>query len=271
MRCIGRTKKFIRCKNRVISWYYPFCKRHHWWQPLVLLVSLGTAIIWINDLSESIGKKKLIEYFAPKPEELASNEPFSLTVFVHDSEGFQNIIIENSGKLVIDFDDDRRIAGIGEYGRTVFAGIPGQLRNQKVTIGLDAPGFVLKEPKKEYLLGEEPIYLALKKMEQQDPAIKTTHKLMKKNEVESNLNEITCKVIGVVKNASSKVAISGARVSITCDSIFKAITDSDGYFSQTVPGTLKGDQCIIRVESNGKYQELYVPMCNPNLVSIMIE
>lgn len=37
MRCLGITKSFKRCKIEKVKWYYPFCPRHHWWQPIVLI------------------------------------------------------------------------------------------------------------------------------------------------------------------------------------------------------------------------------------------
>jgi len=69
MRCIGITKKFKRCEN---TCKFLFC-RHHRCQPITLLVSLGLAIIFITDLSESIGVKKPFDWFIHSNNDSLSN------------------------------------------------------------------------------------------------------------------------------------------------------------------------------------------------------
>ncbi len=57
MRCFGRKKNLHRCKNGAKFLFFV----HHKFQVFALLVGVGTAIIWITELSESIGFKKPIE------------------------------------------------------------------------------------------------------------------------------------------------------------------------------------------------------------------
>ncbi len=85
------------------------------------------------------------------------------TVYVHGQDGKQHIVLENTGKLVVDFDNDRRTAMIGEDGRTNFGEIPEKFSNQKIGIGLDAPGYELIDLHKQYKLHGKPIYLAVKR------------------------------------------------------------------------------------------------------------
>lgn len=59
MRCLGYTKKFTRCKkNSKLG----FCNTHRF-QPIILLITLGTTFIWMTDLFNSVGlDKKPLEY-----------------------------------------------------------------------------------------------------------------------------------------------------------------------------------------------------------------
>ncbi len=61
MRCLGRKKNIQRCKNNA---KFLFCG-HHKFQILILIIGLGTMIIWVTDLSESLGFKKPIEVVKP--------------------------------------------------------------------------------------------------------------------------------------------------------------------------------------------------------------
>lgn len=266
MRCIGRTKTLKRCKNNCQLF---FC-RHHKFQPFLVLLSIGSTFIWLTDFTESAGLKKPIDYIRNSPAESSQDEPLILTAFVHGPDGRQHIVIENQGKLIIDFGDNRRTSTIGENGKTVFSEIPIQFKDQKVTIGLEAAGFSLDEPQKEYVIGSMPLYVELRKVEQPEISHENVERYTKKKS-KLDKTELSCKVIGIVKDDSSELAIMGANVFLTCDSIFRAKTNKDGFFSLAVPKTLMGDQCLIRVENQGKAKEAFIPVCNPNLVELKIE
>lgn len=226
-----------------------------------LIFSLWLPIM-IGTTSESSGKGE------ETPKAVPMNGSFSLTVFVHGSKGRQDIIIEGQGELVIDFGDDRRVAIIGENGRTVFSGIPAEFKDKIITIGLDAPGFSLKKPDEEYMIDQSAIYLELKKNEPEGNIGKAAENSPQKGKTDAKVD--SCKVNGIVKDASSNLITAGASVVITCDDIFKTKTDKDGYFSLNVPGELEGEQCVIRVEGNGKSTEAYIPICDPNLVELKL-
>ena len=57
MKCLGRTKKFKKCQRDK----FPFCHQHRF-QIILWIVSIGTGLIWITDLSESLGLKRPYEY-----------------------------------------------------------------------------------------------------------------------------------------------------------------------------------------------------------------
>jgi len=209
-----------------------------------------------------------IVYFF-KPQTPITEQSISLTILVHGPDGRQDIILENRGYLIIDLIDDRRKIRIGENGRTFLGGIPATLRNQKISIGLDEPGFELVDVQKEYSIENKPIYVEIKKVDQ----LSSSKPEIKKTNNPKNLNVPTnkCSIIGIIKDKYSDRTISKARITLICDSVFRTESDSEGYFSISVPGKLKGERCMIRAESAGKSKELYIPICDPNLIELKIE
>jgi len=86
-----------------------------------------------------------------------------LTVYVHGPTSRQEVVLENTGTLIIDFGNDRRTPMIGESGRTNCGEIPGKFLGKKIGIGLKAKGFTLAYPDSQYVMTGEPIYLAVQK------------------------------------------------------------------------------------------------------------
>ena len=84
-----------------------------------------------------------------------------LTVYVHGPQSQQEVILENSGSLIVDFGNDRRKAHIGEYGRTNFGEIPDKFKDIETGIFLEAPGFKMKHPDQKITFTGEPIYLEI--------------------------------------------------------------------------------------------------------------
>ncbi len=105
----------------------------------------------------------VVLFFTNDPD---SDAPFGLTVFVHGPNGRQDVILED-GALRLDVGEERKEYEIGNNGRTVFSGIPGQYRNAPVSIGLQAPGYEVAHPDTLYRLRPgEPIYLEIKLVQQ---------------------------------------------------------------------------------------------------------
>jgi len=169
-------------------------------------------IAWISILSIvliAILAPIVLEIFKPT----INDQSLQLTVYVHGQEGKQHIVLENTGKLVVDFDNDRRTAMIGEHGRTNFGEIPQKFNNHDIGIGLAAPGYELIYPKKQYKMDGKPIYLAIKK--------------------DDSLGRIS----GIVKNRDGSIFIKDALVMIGSDT---TITTNDfGIFKIILPATMQ--------------------------------
>jgi hypothetical protein len=68
-------------------------------------------------------------------------QPFDVTVFVHGEGGPQDVILRNSGNVLIDLAGDRRRESIDDQGRAFFTGIPAAFRGQSVAVAIDAQGY----------------------------------------------------------------------------------------------------------------------------------
>ena len=91
------------------------------------------------------------------------NGPLQLTVYVHGAKGKQDIVLEDEGKLIVDFGNDRRTPKIGENGRTNFGEIPSEFYNKSIPINVVASGFEVVNPDSAYLLDGNPIYFEVKR------------------------------------------------------------------------------------------------------------
>jgi len=81
----------------------------------------------------------------------------------------------------------------------------------------------------------------------------------------------SCSIIGLVKKTEDKSPLESASIIITCDVIYRTITDKDGYFELNVPRDMKGDRCMLSVSHSEGSKELYVPICDPNIVEIRLD
>lgn len=134
-----------RLKRKSLSGYRKNAKRPF---PRIALTSMIVVI-----LLSIVG----IQYFS------AFSESFQLTIYIHGPKGKQDILLENKGKLIVDFDNDRRTAMIGENGRTNFGEIPKKFIDKEIGLGLQADGYELAEPDKKYKMDGRPIYISVKK------------------------------------------------------------------------------------------------------------
>ncbi len=138
-----------------------------------------------------------------------SDQSLQLTVYVHGEKNQQHIILENTGKLVVDFDNDRRTPMIGENGRTNFGEIPEKFNNREIGIGLEATDYELVYPQKTYKMDGKPIYLAVRK--------------------DAGLGRIS----GSVKSRDGRTFLAGALVLIGTDT--STTTDENGIFKIMLP------------------------------------
>lgn len=95
-------------------------------------------------------------YFVPAPP-----QRFDLTVFLHGKAGHQAVVLRNHGKVSLDLGADKRIEAVGDKGEARFAGIPGDLLDREVELGLDDDTYELVNPALTIRLGQEAVYAAI--------------------------------------------------------------------------------------------------------------
>lgn len=140
------------------------------------------------------------------PDLIAPSTSLQLTVLVEDEQG--RVIIENSGKLIIDFDGDRRDAMIGENGRTNFEEIPAHFKGDSLTVVFDVPNYELVNQYNTFLFTGKSIHLVVRR---------TLRDVLIRNQL---------------RDAATQEPIEGAKVLI--GTVAKEITDKDGIFKATL-------------------------------------
>ena len=167
-------------------------------------------------------------YLVPAP-----NQRFDLTVFVHDEAGHQVVPLRGQGKLSLDFGADRRNESIGEKGEARFIGIPADMRDRKVAVGLESDNYELADPAATIKLGDEAVYLAVR--------AKRLH------------------LTGEVSDAQGR-PLSQARISIAG---FAAISDADGRFDIPLPADLTDRSLTIMATGFEPWRGQITPGGNP--------
>jgi hypothetical protein len=87
---------------------------------------------------------------------------FPLSVFVHGEEGVHQVLLRNSGKVILDLGGDRRSEEIGDKGQAFFPAIPSNFRGQEVPVFIDAAGYELVSPAQRLRLDGSSLYLAVR-------------------------------------------------------------------------------------------------------------
>jgi len=134
----------------------------------------------------------------------SSGSSAQVTVYVHGPEGTQDIILENEGEVIIDFDGDRRTAQIGDQGRTVFTEIPEKFIGKPLHILINSDGYEETDPEAPYEWKDNSIYVPMVPDKSQG------------------------KISGIVKSSDGAFLLDNARVLI--DNEWATITDSLGRF-----------------------------------------
>jgi hypothetical protein len=86
---------------------------------------------------------------------------FDVTVFFHGKEGRQVVILHSHGRASLDLGADKRIEAVGDKGEARFPGIPGDLRDREVELGLDDDTYELVDSPCNIRLGPEVVYAAI--------------------------------------------------------------------------------------------------------------
>lgn len=168
-----------------------------------------------------------------------NDEPLQLTVFVQGIDGKTIDELQNNGKIIVDFGNDRRDPVIGENGRTNLGEIPTRFLGKKIPIVLQAEGYEKANSAEQYTLTGEPIYITVRR--------------------DNSLGLIR----GIVKNRAGDQFIGGALVMIDQDTT--TTTDSLGRFRLMMPADKHKDIYLLTVTKAG-YQlgeEYYKPKSTP--------
>jgi hypothetical protein len=95
-------------------------------------------------------------HFVPAPA-----QRFDVTVFLHGKAGRQAVVLRNHGKVSLDLSTDKRIEAVGAKGEVRFVGIPSDMRDREVVLGLDDDIYELADPERTIRLNEEAVYVAI--------------------------------------------------------------------------------------------------------------
>jgi hypothetical protein len=169
---------------------------------------------------------------APRP---APPQRFDLTVFLHGKAGHQAVLLRNHGKVSLDLAADKRIEAVGDKGEARFAGIPGDLRDREVALGLDDDTYELINPALTVRLDQEAVYAA----------------------IQPRLLPLTGDVVD-----DQARALPGARAVIGTAT---AVTDQNGHFEFKLPADLPEGERSITITATGyePWRAQVVPGGNP--------
>ncbi|MCR9286321.1 MAG: hypothetical protein NXI23_02915 [Bacteroidetes bacterium] len=165
----------------------------------------------------------------------SSNETAELTIYVHGSGGIQDYVLENEGKLIVDFLGNRVDAQVGENGRTVFSETPSKFMGTLLPISIQADGYESAHPDKQYKWEGKPIYYEVQK--------------------DSKSRQIK----GIVKSEDGSVGLANVQVMIQNE--FLIMTDDLGRFTHTMEENQVQEKYDLSFQKEG-YQpksEYYYP------------
>ena len=166
---------------------------------------------------------------------------FPLTVYVHGQGGPQDIVLRNSGSVLLDLGGDRRHQPIGAEGEAYFSEIPSRFRGQEVPIGLESNDFELSDPKRTYRLNSDGIYVPVKKR--------------------------GGRISGRVQDENGE-PISNAKINLAG---ITDITDSVGHYDVTIPGDRLGAQMDIEITAVGYEPAHYTVVPNAEHVVLALK
>jgi hypothetical protein len=87
--------------------------------------------------------------------------PFSVAVYVHGTQGPQDVVLQNSGSVSLDL-DERTTQQIGDKGQAVFPAVPPRFRDQEVQVYLQSDAFETAPPVQKIRLTPPIVYLPVR-------------------------------------------------------------------------------------------------------------
>lgn len=175
---------------------------------------------------------------------MAHGDSMQLTVYVQDTSGKPIAELQNKGKVIVDFGNDRRAPLIGENGRTNLGEIPEKFRGETIPIVLEAEGYKPIEPDKKYVLDGKSVYFLVQR--------------------DNSLGIIQ----GIVQTRDGSEFIAGALVMVDHDTTVQ--TDNLGRFKLLLPEKMHKAEYLLTVKKAGfkDANELYRPKTTAADISI---
>jgi hypothetical protein len=165
---------------------------------------------------------------------------FPLTVFVHGMGGTHDLVLRNSGRVVLDLGPDRRSEAIGEEGQAYFPSLPANFRGQEIPIGLEADGFELSDPQQKHRLDGNSIYLSVRRQ--------AGH------------------LSGRVQDENGN-PVSGASIDLAG---LLTTSDSQGHFELTIPGDRLQSELELEAAATGYVAKRYKVVPNANELVVQL-
>lgn len=187
-----------------------------------------TIIIFFMILVWTLSLFSIFQYYRAKQNSVQPS--VQLTFYVHGPRGKQDIILENTGNLIVDLGNDRRTPEIGKNGRTNLGEIPKKFAGKEIEIGLNAPGYELLYPNRLYKLNDnQPIYIGVKR------------------------STTLVKISGIVKDRNGSALLQDALVTVDNDTMIR--TDGSGIFKIEMPLKDSHNAYLLSVHKEGYHPE----------------
>ena len=159
---------------------------------------------------------------------------FAVTVYVYGEGGIHDLVLRDSGYVILDLGPDRRREPISDKGQAFFPSIPPAYKGQEVMVWVDSDNFEPIDSGKKRKLDSSSLYLPVQKK--------------------------SGSIFGRIQNQNGD-AIEGAKINIADIS---TTTDEFGHFEIKVPGRLMASELDLYVSSPGYSSSFYKVVPNSN-------
>jgi SEFIR domain len=166
---------------------------------------------------------------------------FPMTVYVHGEAGRQDIVLRNSGYVLLDLGGDRRRQPIGADGQAYFNEIPANFLDREVPISVESDTYEPTKPDEKYRLSGSSLYVSVRKR--------------------------AGRISGRVQDDNGE-PISNAKINLAG---ITAITDSLGQYDVTIPGDRLRAQMDIEITAVGCEPAHYTVVPNAEHVVLALK
>lgn len=177
----------------------------------------------------------VLGFLLPAPE-----TPFGITVFVHGERGIQDLVLKNSGYVILDLGPDRRRQPIGEKGEAYFSGIPANFRGQEVGAWVESEKFESVGGRQKHRIEAADLYLPVRRR--------------------------SGRVFGRVQDPNGN-ALFGAEVRVAG---LSTSTDKAGHFEITVPGDRMAEELDLEAVASSYAPGRLKVVPNANAITVIL-